>query len=200
MMCLRFCFSGSRDSKMALWLIQDEADETVANSQTPDSSQERGSSMDVPLYGHIRPQVIAECNKAEKVRALAYHSKRQVREKRHFMNGTFACPSLSMAPYILVYHLQDLCLCLALPSWHCAHIHTGDLLSCFCLQWPPISMFCGPWQLVYSLCMHFHHTVPGFLCHGPSHLAHDKDGPWNSLPLELRVLWRTNSSAFYLSL
>ena len=80
MVCLHFCFSGSRDSKMALWLIQDESDETTANSQLSESSQDRGSCMDVPLYGHIRPQVIEECNKAEKVRALAYHSKRQVRE------------------------------------------------------------------------------------------------------------------------
>lgn len=72
-----FVVTGSRDSKMALWLIQDESDETAASSKTSESSQDRGSSMDVPLYGHIRPQVIAECNKAEKVRALAYHSKRQ---------------------------------------------------------------------------------------------------------------------------
>lgn len=61
---------------MALWLVQ--SDSFDGNGNSVQSSQSDDSGMVVPSYEHIRPQAITECSKAEKVRALAYHSKQQV--------------------------------------------------------------------------------------------------------------------------
>lgn len=67
--------TGSRDSKLALWRVDmadNDCDETVAVPSTSNSIQ-------VPDYAITTPVVSRLCEKAQKVRALAYHDDRKAR-------------------------------------------------------------------------------------------------------------------------
>lgn len=54
----QFLVSGSRDTRMALWRIQED---------------ELLGSQDIPTYAHIQPLEVRECRSAQKVRALAFN-------------------------------------------------------------------------------------------------------------------------------
>ncbi|XP_064607829.1 DDB1- and CUL4-associated factor 12-like isoform X2 [Liolophura sinensis] len=61
-----FVVTGSRDSKLSLWKIH----------SNEDSETSRLKSLQVPEYIIKRPEVIKTCEKAKKVRALAYNDRR----------------------------------------------------------------------------------------------------------------------------
>jgi len=93
-----FCDLGSRDSKIALWRIEDDGGDTQmdvpnfnlaqsAHSNTPSYQVEESSlpaerrditPLSIPTYNHIEPLCVKMCEKAEKVRAFAYNDHRQV--------------------------------------------------------------------------------------------------------------------------
>lgn len=55
----QFLVSGSRDTRLALWKIDDDID--------------MSNSSNLPNYGHIKPVKIKKCNGAEKVRAVIFN-------------------------------------------------------------------------------------------------------------------------------
>lgn len=72
---------------MALWRIKDdEWDATRAtssiNTRRPTSSPDVNDDLEVPMYRKIEPLSIKVCQKAEKVRALAYNTDKLVRNVR----------------------------------------------------------------------------------------------------------------------
>lgn len=55
----QFLVSGSRDTRLALWKIDDELDTSDTNN--------------LPNYGHIKPVKVKQCSGAEKVRAVIFN-------------------------------------------------------------------------------------------------------------------------------
>ncbi|XP_068219928.1 DDB1- and CUL4-associated factor 12 homolog isoform X1 [Palaemon carinicauda] len=55
----QFLVSGSRDTRLALWKIDDETDKSDTNN--------------LPNYGHIKPVKVKQCSGAEKVRAVIFN-------------------------------------------------------------------------------------------------------------------------------
>jgi WD repeat-containing protein 40A len=56
----QFLVSGSRDTRMALWRIQDDSEPTPGSAE-------------LPSYKRIQPVCVKECKSAQKVRALAFN-------------------------------------------------------------------------------------------------------------------------------
>jgi WD40 repeat protein len=54
----QFLVSGSRDTRMALWRVQED---DIATKQ------------EVPTYSHVRALAVKECKSAQKVRAVAFN-------------------------------------------------------------------------------------------------------------------------------
>jgi len=54
----QFLVSGSRDTRMALWRIQED---------------DMATKQEVPTYSHVRALAVKECKSAQKVRAVAFN-------------------------------------------------------------------------------------------------------------------------------
>ena len=65
MKCLSFRYSGSRDSHVCLWKVQDQEETQEADSES--------QAIRVPEYFSIKPTAKRPCSKAEKVRAIAFN-------------------------------------------------------------------------------------------------------------------------------
>ncbi|KXJ83892.1 hypothetical protein RP20_CCG027301 [Aedes albopictus] len=64
----QFLVSGSRDTKVALWRINEDTMEfPVANSKEGEEQEA------VPTYAHISPVAIKDCRGAQKIRAICFH-------------------------------------------------------------------------------------------------------------------------------
>lgn len=63
-----FLVTGSRDSQLGLWQINNSEDEPPTSPL---------SSLQVPEYNFKSPLLVKQCSDARKVRALSYHSERQ---------------------------------------------------------------------------------------------------------------------------
>jgi hypothetical protein len=71
--------AGSRDSKLALWRVEMSDNDGEEDVSLPSSS----INIQVPDYAITTPVVSRLCEKAQKVRALAYHDERKARY--HYM-------------------------------------------------------------------------------------------------------------------
>lgn len=67
--------TGSRDSKLALWRVEMAESDPTEISTLPSTS----TGIPVPDYAITTPVVSRFCEKAQKVRALAYNDDRKVR-------------------------------------------------------------------------------------------------------------------------
>lgn len=54
----QFLVSGSRDTRMALWRVQED---------------DMAAKQEVPTYSHVRALAVKECKSAQKVRAVAFN-------------------------------------------------------------------------------------------------------------------------------
>lgn len=65
----QFLVSGSRDTKLALWRVNEDLIDCPEQKATDDE----GKPLDCPTYAHINPQLVKEVRSAQKIRAICFN-------------------------------------------------------------------------------------------------------------------------------